>query len=166
MLRLIWTVSVQLRYFMRRYMPTDILLDALRTRRGLRWRLPAMLLAIPYLYAASLSTVLIDHGAPGWLNLFALICLWNALRFIAIGPLSLALLWRSRPREAEIVGNERDALQPATVPPREAEPIMTGTDGTDRQFTGHFGSSWRARQCDAARRRPLHSVHGIVGGRR
>lgn len=95
MLRLIWTISVQLRYFMRRYMPTNILLDALRTRRGLKWCVPAMVLAIPYLYGASLSTVLIERGAPDWLYLIALVCLWNALKFIAVGPVSVILLWRS-----------------------------------------------------------------------
>lgn len=36
MFRLIWALSVRARYFLRRYMPTNILLDAIRTRRGLR----------------------------------------------------------------------------------------------------------------------------------
>ncbi|WP_370992107.1 hypothetical protein [Micrococcus luteus] len=48
MIRLIWTVSVHTRYFLRRYMPTNILLYAIRTRRrGLKWGIPAMLLAVP-----------------------------------------------------------------------------------------------------------------------
>lgn len=49
MFRLIWTDSVHTRYFLRRFMPTNIVLDAIRTRRGLRWGIPAMLLALPYL---------------------------------------------------------------------------------------------------------------------
>lgn len=53
MIRLIWAVSVHTRCFLRRYMPTDILLDAIRTRRGLKWGIPAMLLAIPYLLIAN-----------------------------------------------------------------------------------------------------------------
>ena len=36
MLRLIWNTSTRIRTFMRIWMPTNILLDALRTRRGLR----------------------------------------------------------------------------------------------------------------------------------
>ena len=34
MIRELWTVSVHTRAFLRRYMPTNILLDAIRTRRG------------------------------------------------------------------------------------------------------------------------------------
>lgn len=67
MLRLIWTISVYLRTLMRRYVPTNIALDALRSRRGLKWGIPAMLTAIPYLYAASLLTSSIDSGGPRWL---------------------------------------------------------------------------------------------------
>lgn len=48
MFRLIWIISIYLSSFMRRFMPTNIALDALRTRRGLKWGAPAMLLAIPY----------------------------------------------------------------------------------------------------------------------
>ena len=60
MFRLIWIASVHTRYFLRRYMPTNILLEAVRTRRGLKWGLPAMLLAVPYLYVASFLIVLIE----------------------------------------------------------------------------------------------------------
>ena len=37
MIRLIWNLSVRTRLFLRAWMPTNILLDAIRTRRGLRW---------------------------------------------------------------------------------------------------------------------------------
>ena len=46
MLRLIWNLSIHIRTFLRVWMPTNILLDALRTRRGLHWGAPAMLLSI------------------------------------------------------------------------------------------------------------------------
>lgn len=69
MFRLIWALSVRTRYFLRRYMPTNILLDAIRIRRGLRWGVPAMVLAIPYLYAASICAQLAENGGPGWLHL-------------------------------------------------------------------------------------------------
>lgn len=46
-------------------MPTNILLDAIRSRRGIKWGLPAMLLAAPYLLAASICTNLIDSGVAG-----------------------------------------------------------------------------------------------------
>jgi hypothetical protein len=41
MIRVLWNASIYARGFLRRYMPTNILLDALRTRRGLKWGVPA-----------------------------------------------------------------------------------------------------------------------------
>lgn len=100
MLRLVWTISVHLRTFMRRYMPTNIALDALRTRRGLKWGIPAMLLALPYLYAASILTTMIDDGAPKWLHVITVVLIWDAFKFIAIGPVSLVTLLRVRASES------------------------------------------------------------------
>ena len=51
MFRLIWIVSIYVRSFMRRFMPTNIAINALRTRSGLKWAAPAMLLSVPYLFA-------------------------------------------------------------------------------------------------------------------
>ncbi len=103
MIRQLWTLSFHTRMFLRRYMPTNILLDAIRTRRGLKWGVPAMLLAVPYLLAASICTNLIDNGAPEWLHLMVLLCVWNALKFLLIGPVCLIHLmtvrtWESRSR--------------------------------------------------------------------
>jgi hypothetical protein len=100
MLRLIWIASIHIRQFMRRYMPTNILLNAIRTRRGLKWGVPAMLLALPYLYVASVCTVLIERGAPGWLYIVVIVCVWNALKFVWIGPVSVGLLIRIRAAES------------------------------------------------------------------
>lgn len=99
MLRLIWTLSIHVRSFLRRYMPSNRLLDAIRTRRGLKWGVPAMLLAIPYLLAAAVFRDLFGSGGPGWLNLLVLLCIWNALKLVIIGPVSLALLIRTKARE-------------------------------------------------------------------
>lgn len=114
MFRLIWTASVYTRYFLRRYMPTNILLDVICTRRGLKWGVPAMLLAIPYLYVASLLTVLVGDGGPGWLHLPVVLCIWNAMKFAFIGPVSVVLLVRARTAE----WRERRTL-------RRAAPAMT-----------------------------------------
>lgn len=103
MFRIIWVISIHLRNFMRRYMPTNIPLDAIRTRRGLKWGVPAMLLAIPYLLAASVCTALIDGGASGWLYVVALVCIWNALKFIVIGPVSVVLLLQCRRSERSVM---------------------------------------------------------------
>ena len=80
-------------------MPSNILLDLIRTRKGLKWGVPAMLLAGPYLAVAFWCTTLIEHGGPGWLHLVVLVCLWNALKMMAIGPVSVVLLVRARARE-------------------------------------------------------------------
>lgn len=53
MIRLLWALSAHARYYLRRYMPTNIALDAIRSRRGLKWGTPAMLLAAPYLLAVA-----------------------------------------------------------------------------------------------------------------
>ena len=102
MFRSIWITSTHTRGFLRRYMPTNILIDAVRTRHGLKWGIPAMLLAVPYLLAASAFTTLIADGGPGWLNLLVLLCLWNALKFLAMGPVSLVLLTRARIQEHRV----------------------------------------------------------------
>ncbi|WP_129359774.1 sulfate permease [Rothia uropygioeca] len=99
MFRLIWITSIHLAGFFRRVMPTNILLDKIRTRSGLKWGVPAMLVAIPYLYAASLLTVIIQDGGPGWLNILVLIALWSALKMLWSGPVSLVLLTRVRWQE-------------------------------------------------------------------
>ena len=64
MIRLLWAGSVHTRYFLRRYMPTNTLLDAIRTPRGLKWGVPAMLLTVPYfLIAAVLVQIIHDGGS-------------------------------------------------------------------------------------------------------
>lgn len=99
MIRLLWVLSAHAHYYLRRYMPTNIALDAIRTRRGLKWGIPAMLLAAPYLLGASHCVTVIEDGGPGWLNLVVFLLSWNALKFLIMGPVSLVLLARARLRE-------------------------------------------------------------------
>ncbi|WP_454115072.1 sulfate permease [Microbacterium lacticum] len=79
--------------------PTNILLDALRTRRGLKWGAPAMLLSVVYFAIAYWCTTLIDNGAPGWLHLIVLLCIYNTFKFLIYGPISLARLIAARRHE-------------------------------------------------------------------
>lgn len=102
------------RYFLRRYMPSNIVLDLIRTRKGLKWGMPAMLLAGPYLAIAFWCTTLIEHGGPGWLQLVVLLCIWNALKMLAIGPVSVVLLTKARARE-----HRAQQQEPSDVPLRE-----------------------------------------------
>lgn len=99
MFRLLWNLSIPVRLFLRTYMPTNILLDALHTRRGLKWGVPAMLLAVLYLLGAWLLTVWIADGGPGWLNLLVMLFIWNALKFLVNGPTTLVLLVWARGAE-------------------------------------------------------------------
>lgn len=98
MFRLIWAASVRT-YSILGYAPTSLLIAATRTRRGLRWGLPAMLLAIPYLFAAHWCVTTIEAGGPGWLNLVVLLCGWNSIKLTLNGPITVVLLIRTKIRE-------------------------------------------------------------------
>jgi hypothetical protein len=107
MIRLLWAASTNIHYFTRRYLPSNILLDAIRTRRGLKWGVPAMLLAVPYLLVAHLCVRLIANGGPGWLHLVVLVCIWSALKMLWIGPISVGLHIRARLCEAATARRRR-----------------------------------------------------------
>ena len=100
MFRFIWTLSVRTRDYLHRYMPSNRLLAAIRTRRGLKWGLPAMLVALPYFLIAYTCSATVADGGPGWLHLIVLWACWNALKFIIMGPVSVVLLVRVRLHEA------------------------------------------------------------------
>ncbi len=100
MFRSIWILSIYVRAFMRRCMPTNVILNLIRRRQGLKWGVPAMALAIPYLLIAFWCVNFTAAGGPGWVNFVTLLALWNMMKFIAIGPASLVLLFRCRRYEA------------------------------------------------------------------
>ncbi len=100
MFRLIWTTGVSVRDFLQRYMPSNILIRATRRRAGLKWGVPAMLVAGVYLVVAAALVQWISDGGPGWVNAIVLVCLWNALKFVVNGPVTVVLLVRVRSAEA------------------------------------------------------------------
>jgi hypothetical protein len=106
-------VTARAHYALRRFMPTNILLDAIHTRRGLKWGTPAMLLAVPYALAAVFCVGMVEAGGSGWLNVLALLFAWNALKILAAGPVTLMRLLRVRGGEA------RARRRAATAVPRE-----------------------------------------------
>jgi hypothetical protein len=66
MIALMWNVSVAIRRYLGMYMPTSIAIDLLRTRRGLKWAVPAALVAVPaYLFAAAMASSAITAGRGG-----------------------------------------------------------------------------------------------------
>lgn len=75
-----------------------------------------MLLAVPYLLAASVCTSLIADGGPGWLNMLALLFIWNAMKFTVMGPVSIVLLVRARVSESAARGRgQREGDRSALV---------------------------------------------------
>src|SRR5690625_3397085 len=100
MFRLLLAVSIRTRNFLRCYMPTNILADAIRTRRGMKWGPIAMLLAIQYFAAAVWLVRLIDQGESGWLDPFVLLTVWSGFKMLWLGPASIAWLIRARLGEA------------------------------------------------------------------
>ena len=116
MFRLIWTLSVRTRDYLHRYMPSNRLLAAIRTRRGLKWGMPAMLVAFPYILIASICSGAVADGGPGWLHLIVLWACWNALKFILMGPISVVLLVRARLRGSAVRRHQRrEALAEANA---------------------------------------------------
>ena len=55
----------------------------------------------------------IEDGGPGWLNLLVLLLSWNALKFLVIGPVSLARLRSGEMRELTVaeLGELMDSAQ-------------------------------------------------------
>ena len=98
--------------FFQRSMPTNILIRATHTRRGLKWGVPAMLLAVVYIVIAAALAQWVAGGAPGWINLLVLVCLWNALKFVINGPVTLVRLVRVRSHERRFRDETIEALPP------------------------------------------------------
>lgn len=82
--------------FFQRTMPTNVILRATHTRRGLKWGVAAMLLAVVYVVIAAALAQWVAGSAPGWINLLVLVCIWNALKFVVNGPVTLVRLVRVR----------------------------------------------------------------------
>lgn len=117
----LWNASIRTRVFLRRWMPTNILLDKIRRRDRLKWGFPAMLLGVAYLAAAVGCVLLIEQGWPEALYLLFFLMLWNSLKFLIMGPISVVLLIRARTREA--IARRRARRQTAT---KEREYAVAG----------------------------------------
>ncbi len=82
MLALLWNISAAIRGYLRFYMPTNRVLDWVRSPRGLKWAIPVAVVATPaYLFATSICATTIVRGAPGYLNVLVLLFAWNAIKF-------------------------------------------------------------------------------------
>jgi hypothetical protein len=95
MLILLWNLSAAIRGYLRFRMPTNIVIDLLRTPRGQKWAIPAALVATPaYLFAMSVCAHFATHPRLGWLNVLVLLFFWNAMKFAWMALLS-PVLWLS-----------------------------------------------------------------------
>jgi hypothetical protein len=81
------------------YAPTNSLLRWLRSRNGLKWGVPFMMLGAAYLLASVALGVVIRDGGAGWMNVLVLLCMWDGVKLVAFGPLSVLMLIRVRIRE-------------------------------------------------------------------
>ncbi len=115
MFRLILIVASFVHEGLRRFAPSNILLNRLRTRRGLKWGGLARLVGAGYFALAYCCTMLLDTGASGWLNLVVLLGIYNGFRFVLMGPVSLVRLIAVRFRERR--ANRRTAPDPTSSPP-------------------------------------------------
>ncbi|TFD21365.1 hypothetical protein [Cryobacterium sp. TMS1-13-1] len=92
MFELILAATSRTYSFLRRFMPAAIVIDAINTRRGLKWGVPAMLLAVPWALAAIYCRAHIRlHGALPAVNRHAIMGrldemrLQNLLTFRSVG---------------------------------------------------------------------------------
>ena len=76
--------------------PSNRLASRLRARGGLGSALAAMTAGGAYLFAAAACTMLLDRGGPGWLNVLALLFIWNAFKLAFAGPVILVARARQR----------------------------------------------------------------------
>ena len=98
-------LAATIHYYLQAFAPTNILLRHLRTRGGLKWAIPAGLVLVPaYLIAAAITTAVLDDGGPGWLNVVALTCIWNAMKFACTGVLSPFMMLSRLRRSAGNLG--------------------------------------------------------------
>lgn len=126
----IFAIVVRVRAILRWLMPTNLVLNAIHTRRGLKWGVPAMLLAVPYCLAAAYCARLVERGAAGWLNLLVVLFVWNALKFLVAGPVTVIQLLRVRAREA------RARRRPAAGMP-ETRAVAEYTDELESASAGN-----------------------------
>lgn len=76
----------RIHWYLYAYAPSNILIRHLRSSGGRSWAFPiSAALAAGYLTATVELTAIIDAGGPGWLNLIALTCAWNAIKYTIVG---------------------------------------------------------------------------------
>jgi hypothetical protein len=94
MLTVFWHLSAATHGYMRYYMPTNMAVDWLRSPGGVKWAVPAALVAASaYLGLTAWAILLAARPGLGWLNVLVLLFFWNAVKFGWIAVLA-PVMWR------------------------------------------------------------------------
>lgn len=131
LLYLLLVLSVRVRNFMRVWMPTNIFLDYLRTRRGGKRDGTALLVGAGYLAFAIGCARAVELDCPGWLYLAFWLFLWNAGKFLLFPPIEAGRRRVRRLRAARArlarrltapddTGTQEATLQQEATPQQEA----------------------------------------------
>jgi len=83
--------------------------EAARTMHSIEWWKDIWGLGMLYLIMAASVTVMIDRGGPTYLHLFVMVGIWNGLKFLFLGPITLAQMIRSRFRDTLPVDKSRSS---------------------------------------------------------
>ncbi|GAB2563725.1 sulfate permease [Leucobacter ruminantium] len=84
-------------FIVTRYLPGNLLIAWLRSRKGVKFGVPAMLLAFPYWWFGMWIESLIQNGAlPGAFYLIVAACAFTMAKLFLMGPISLVLLIKTR----------------------------------------------------------------------
>lgn len=109
-LALCFRLAGSIHWYLCAYAPSNILIRYLRSPVGRRWALPvSAALAVAYLVATAGLTEVIEAGGPGWLNLVALTCAWNAIKFGLFALASAVSATRRLLRQAVRPGRQSGA---------------------------------------------------------
>lgn len=108
MFNLLWHLSAATRGYLRFYMPTNRVVDWLRSARGLRWAVPVALVSTPsYLGLTAVAIQFAARPGHGFLNALVLLFYWNAMKFAwvaALTPFTAVRLAWDRRRYGEAFG--------------------------------------------------------------
>lgn len=107
MLRFIFAGVARTYYLLARYAPGPRLISRICRRDGLKWGVPAMLVSVPYFLVANIFKRVLEDGGNLWFSVPLLCCLVMGIAFLALGPISLLLLAKTRMREAASRWNVR-----------------------------------------------------------
>ncbi len=86
-------------HWCKRWLPSNHLTTLLRTRRGYRWGIPAVLFGVTYFVAGIACYGAVRLGHTEWFYLGMLICWWTALKLIAHGITATIRLLGARAHE-------------------------------------------------------------------